>query len=522
MQTLLASSLTVAGGFASDAAGAAWDRALQLCVAVGDTREVLMSQAGLAIFLVAQGRLDASGALTRRILRLGEATGDVRCLVTAHFGLGFRAWLLGDLTQAAAELAEVERLCDDDILAYGDVFPWYDPGVISLAISGLVRWLAGDEDDGRQRLEDAIAAARRSGHPFKLAMILYYDAIRSIMANDSEGALRRSEEFGTLADTHGLDEMILVATAVRGWARACDGDASGALDDVRRSCLLRSVTGMKLLTPLLLALLADVCRRAGRRDEASAALDEALAIAAESGERFYEAELQRVRGEVFAEQGSDQLPAARECFRLAASTARAQGAVPFERRALAAARASAPDARWAKSSPRLSLVPGPAARTWVTRLSAHAAQDHRHCCSGLPPPCWRLCPSAPFPRRHGLLHRRRNARRQPAQPRRLRELRDEPRPRGFRRRRRAPTVHGRRALQPLRRRPWFDRPVHHQEMHNDPALPGLSASAARHRTGAGPCLVAAGGRPRRSGTDQTRPSALNTSRSPATARSPLA
>ncbi len=68
-------------------------------------------------------------------------------------------------------------------------------------------------------------------------------------------------------------------------------------------------------------------------------MDDGLAAAARTDERFYEAELHRTRGELLLLAGAR--PAAGEAFRRAQQIARRQGAVEFERRAVESA------ARWA-------------------------------------------------------------------------------------------------------------------------------------------------------------------------------
>ena len=79
------------------------------------------------------------------------------------------------------------------------------------------------------------------------------------------------------------------------------------------------------------AIFALACVKAGRTDLAREEIARALAIAEESGERFFEAELHRLRGEVLAATG-DALEAER-CFAKAIEVARAQGTVALELRA---------------------------------------------------------------------------------------------------------------------------------------------------------------------------------------------
>jgi tetratricopeptide (TPR) repeat protein len=292
-----------------------------------------MSLGGLAIFFVAQGHLDESAELTAQVLQLGEALDDTPCLINARFGMGFRAWLVGDLQEAVEELHRVVVLCDGDLLAFGDVFPWYDPGVIALAISGIVKWLLGAQSEGHHDLAVAVEAARRSAHPFKLTMILFYDALLNVMAGDAAVVIRRSEEFGALAARYGLPELVSLAGATGGWAKAGTGDVSAGVEELRRSCAGQQAVGVKLLRTFLLGALADSYRRAGLLDDALGTVDEALATAEETGERFYEPELHRLRGDFLAARWPERAGEARACGERAVAVAGRQGAVSLLRRA---------------------------------------------------------------------------------------------------------------------------------------------------------------------------------------------
>ena len=91
--------------------------------------------------------------------------------------------------------------------------------------------------------------------------------------------------------------------------------------------------------PHCLALLAELCLRAGRIEAASERLAEAHAQAESSGERYWEAELHRLEGEILlagAEVGGhdgDPGDRAEACFRRALEVAGRQGATSLELRA---------------------------------------------------------------------------------------------------------------------------------------------------------------------------------------------
>jgi predicted ATPase len=91
--------------------------------------------------------------------------------------------------------------------------------------------------------------------------------------------------------------------------------------------------GADLRRSYYLALLAEVCRRAGRPDAGQSAIAEALAFAEESGERWWEAELHRLRGDLLLAQSAAGRGEAEACFHRALEIAQGQSAKAFELRA---------------------------------------------------------------------------------------------------------------------------------------------------------------------------------------------
>jgi len=116
---------------------------------------------------------------------------------------------------------------------------------------------------------------------------------------------------------------------------------------IRRGTAAARDTGSEAFRPYFLALLADACMTAGSPAEGLVAVEEALATALKTGERFYEAELYRLKGELLGRREPGEPRAAlipghalggpgspEECLVKAIEVARRQGARSLELRAV--------------------------------------------------------------------------------------------------------------------------------------------------------------------------------------------
>jgi predicted ATPase len=93
-------------------------------------------------------------------------------------------------------------------------------------------------------------------------------------------------------------------------------------------------TGTRVSTPLILTLLAEALALAGKIEEGLAALDDALAQAAVSGAKGWDAEIHRLRGELTGRLPHPDPVKAEDSFRTALAVAREQGTRGYELRAV--------------------------------------------------------------------------------------------------------------------------------------------------------------------------------------------
>lgn len=143
-------------------------------------------------------------------------------------------------------------------------------------------------------------------------------------------------EAGAMARERGFVELLARATTLQGWAMAQAGEIEDGIGQMRDGVAAVRALGPVDL-PYFLGALADGHAKAGRADAALEVLTEALAAAERTGERFYEAELLRVRGELLI-VGRREDSGAEQCFRTALEISRRQRARALERRAFSSLR----------------------------------------------------------------------------------------------------------------------------------------------------------------------------------------
>jgi predicted ATPase len=178
----------------------------------------------------------------------------------------------------------------------------YDPGVYARAVEGWVLWLLGYPEQALQRSRDALTLAREQSHPFTLAITLVTAAVLQQMRRDEGATLDHVRASLVLSTEHRFPYLKTIGTVRHGWALARVGQVEEGIAHMRQGLTTLQATGTELLRPYHLALLADACGHGGQIEAGLCALEEALVAADQHAERFYEAELQRVKGELLLQK----------------------------------------------------------------------------------------------------------------------------------------------------------------------------------------------------------------------------
>lgn len=131
-------------------------------------------------------------------------------------------------------------------------------------------------------------------------------ALFHLLRWDELGARERAEAMITLAMEQGFPYWLAFGTIVRGWMLTKQGQMEEGITQIRQGIAAYRATGAGVHLPHFLALLAEAHGKAGQAEEGLAVLAEALTLVNKTDERFYEAEIHRLKGELLLAQARQQ------------------------------------------------------------------------------------------------------------------------------------------------------------------------------------------------------------------------
>jgi predicted ATPase len=333
MHIALGAALQVTKGFSASEVEHAYTQARALCQQVGETPELVPVLLGLWRFYLNRPQLHTARELGDTLLRLAQQAHDPPFSVLAHYALGVTWLWLGAFPAALQHLEEgITRYTPDQRRA--PVFRMgQDPGVVCRADAALILWLLGYPEQALARLHEALALAQELSHPYSLAWTRCWAAVVSQFRRDVPATHEQAEAAVVLSTAQGFTQWAALGTSMRGWALAMQGQGEEGMTRVRQGTTTWRATGATLNVPYLCTLLADVCDHLGRPADGLQTLAEAHTLVEQHEERYWEAEIHRLRGVLLLRQTGTPQAEAEAWLQRALDVARRQEAKSLELRA---------------------------------------------------------------------------------------------------------------------------------------------------------------------------------------------
>ncbi|MDQ4130987.1 MAG: AAA family ATPase, partial [Actinomycetota bacterium] len=332
VQMELGYSLLALRGYTSPEAEEAYRRARDLSAA-GDAGRGLVTSYGLWAYYVVRGEHGVSSDLARQAMAEAEASGSADDVVGAAMMLGYQLFFMGELADARRWLERGARGGQ----AVSSPFP-QEPVASSAIVLGCLLLLLGRPCDARRELELALEQAQGVGFPagpFTRALAHAFAAWFHEMWGDTGEAARHARACIDVSSTYGFGQWLLAGRFHLAIAEAPAGDPVASVAKITEGLALWRAGGAELFRSYFLAGLAKAHRCAGDVTGAIRAVDEALVHVDRFGERFYAAELHRLRAELLLIGRDPSASEAEAELRAALDVARHQQARWFELRATA-------------------------------------------------------------------------------------------------------------------------------------------------------------------------------------------
>jgi predicted ATPase len=331
----LMAALQGARGHAHAETAAALDRSRQLVAATAATGTPLHFPVLYGLWVADGHRGNFKGILehARQFLSQAEMQPASAPRLIGHRLLGTGLMGTGDFRQARLHLELAVSLYRADehrefAYRYG-----HDIGAVALGYLSWALWHDGHPDQAAQTADRALFHTREFGNAHALAIMLFNVAMIASVSRDVRGVEQLASESATISGEHGFPQWLGYCDVLLGWAAACRGQGADCIGRMRRGLAATAAAGSRVHEPFHLGLVAEALAFAGEVDQGIAELDQALARSTDSGERCWDAELHRLRGDLICRLPRPDLDNAERSYRAALSIAREQGTRGFELRA---------------------------------------------------------------------------------------------------------------------------------------------------------------------------------------------
>jgi predicted ATPase len=239
---------------------------------------------------------------------------------------------LGEVASAHTHLEQGIALYDPQQHCSHAFLYGIDPGMACCAYAAWALWLLGYPAQALLRSHEALALARKLSHLLSLAQAMCTTGWLHQFRRETQAAKEQVEEAIALCIEQGFPFFLALGTIIRGWVLVAQNQGEEGRAQICQGLAAWRATGAKMFRPYWLALLAEAHRNAGQVEEGLSVLAEALAAVDKTGERFYEAELYRLKGELLLRQSACDAQQAETCFHQALDVARRQQAKSLELR----------------------------------------------------------------------------------------------------------------------------------------------------------------------------------------------
>jgi predicted ATPase len=295
----------------------------------------LISEALLALLSshTVRAEYDQAVRLGSELSRLDQSVDEPAIGYMPEGPLGLLSYLRGDFALAKEHFNRAGEGYDRDQHLPLTRLTGYDLRAFTSAFAALFFWLLGFPDQAIAKARMGVEEANAAQHFDSIVIAHCMHSWVLLMRREFSDAEQSAEAAVAISRRQELNFLEGWARTMRGLAHSALSEDGRGIEEYRTGCKIMVDAGARFFSSAILGSGAEASLRAGHPDAAKSALDIAFMVKDEVGERCWEAELQRLSGEVSLASNEGNEAEAEHQFQGALQTARSQEAKSFELRA---------------------------------------------------------------------------------------------------------------------------------------------------------------------------------------------
>ena len=251
-------------------------------------------------------------------------------LVEAWRDIASNLFFLGDFTHAATYLEQGLRHFESQPLRTLTVQSGQGIESTMLGYRAWNCWLLGYPEQAQQTMQQAV----RLGQPHVHSQVFtsFFAAVLYQWQRDADAVYTQVETGLNLARANGFLTQVARIMPLQGWVMAMRGETAAGIDLLQKGIADYQTEGYDVFVPYMLALLTEVYGNMGDLTAGLETLAQALTLTHTHSERWWEAELYRLRAVLLLKQSLPDIVQAEESLQHALAVAQQQHAKSLELR----------------------------------------------------------------------------------------------------------------------------------------------------------------------------------------------
>ena len=291
---LLAARLIASEGYGAGQVESVYRRALALCKSLADDAALVKVQLGLEGYHFMRGDFVQAREYADQAAAMAARGSDPIPQLQARWAVANIVMHQGDFVAAVEQMDACLKTYKDLTHRSSAV---QDPGVMCLCYSAWGLWEMGYPDEALERAARAVELANALRHSFSMGVAFGFRSTVHNFRGEFDDARTWAESAIAVCEDAGFVVWLAHAKVMHGRVLAALGEPERGVQEMQLGYDMWAETGAVVTQPFYLAMQSEGLALAGEYERALDVVDRALQVVEAHGERYYEAEIRRLRGE---------------------------------------------------------------------------------------------------------------------------------------------------------------------------------------------------------------------------------